>query len=728
MAKAKKAVEKNDDLDFLKSLQKDFKTTATIIEDDLSSFVPWKVPFKHYALQKITGGLLGGKIMSIDAESQCLAEGTLVATPTGPRPIQELKVGDLVIGYEPDGSTKPTRVKRVTNTGVKPVHQLWNNHLSLAESTLDHTWGCYYVRNGQSRFVEKTTEQLTNNSKEYRVVRRFIDYSFGDRNEPHAYAIGALTGDGCSRQGVSNIQISSKNSLIPNKVGHILGVPHVYKNNKQDHTYVLATGRGKGFTHETVNCNYYTEVIKGKYAYEKDIPSDWRSWNRESILSLLAGLIDTDGSVVFSKKRYLSIEYTTTSPHLAKSVFDLIYEVFQVTPSIHEDRRGGKNRKCYSVRVADNFNASRILKALDPHIVTKSKKHKTLYDSLSKSVRPDCIGLSLGGSRMTTTWDISVSNTTRLYVLHNNGLVTHNCGKSFLLYELLGSCIREGGWGYLVDTERAFEPAYGTAAGMDFSQKRFLVGESTVIEDLSGDIETFIKRIRDERLKDPSKPLVVGLDSTAGTRCREQYTNDEKGKDTGYGFMKRANAMYEMLDKIIPVLDEYAASLVVVGQLRKKTNCSPFENPYKTMFENIEYRATQMLRGYRRAVEKNEEDKAKKLGMNISWETYKNRFVKPKQTIALKYHYEKGLLPYSGLSELLIRDGLVTKAELKDPNDARKKIKGLKVGDEFFPISDGAKMLEAHPYLLEPVFVQVHEGDDSLGSDGEEEPSAEDIE
>ena len=51
-------------------------------------------------------------------------------------------------------------------------------------------------------------------------------------------------------------------------------------------------------------------------------------------------------------------------------------------------------------------------------------------------------------------------------------------------------------------------------------------------------IKTFIQGVR-EVIKDKSIPIVIGIDSTAGTRCLEQYENDEKGKSTGFGSAKR---------------------------------------------------------------------------------------------------------------------------------------------------------------------------------------------
>jgi hypothetical protein len=52
----------------------------------------------------------------IPAGRRCLAEGTLVATPTGPRPIESLRPADAVIGFDADRPV-PTTVTHAWDNG-----------------------------------------------------------------------------------------------------------------------------------------------------------------------------------------------------------------------------------------------------------------------------------------------------------------------------------------------------------------------------------------------------------------------------------------------------------------------------------------------------------------------------------------------------------------------------------------------------------------------------------
>lgn len=73
------------------------------------------------------------------AGNRCLVKGTLVATPAGPRAIEDLKVGDYV--YDRDGS--PTEVLEVHYNGIKPVVPLANRGKVYASSTPDHKFETY---------------------------------------------------------------------------------------------------------------------------------------------------------------------------------------------------------------------------------------------------------------------------------------------------------------------------------------------------------------------------------------------------------------------------------------------------------------------------------------------------------------------------------------------------------------------------------------------------------
>lgn len=76
------------------------------------------------------------------AGRRCLEKGTLVATPTGPKPIESLKIGDIVIGFDGD---KPelTTVENVFYNGIQAVTPLESSYKKYVAATDNHKlWAC----------------------------------------------------------------------------------------------------------------------------------------------------------------------------------------------------------------------------------------------------------------------------------------------------------------------------------------------------------------------------------------------------------------------------------------------------------------------------------------------------------------------------------------------------------------------------------------------------------
>ncbi len=85
----------------------------------------------------------------------------------------------------------------------------------------------------------------------------------------------------------------------------------------------------------------------------------------------------------------------------------------------------------YYVSSKTNLYNKRALKELDKHLVTPSKKWKPEYGDLpERQYKETRLGIKLGEPYKTYTYDIHIANDTNLYLLANEGLITHNSGKS----------------------------------------------------------------------------------------------------------------------------------------------------------------------------------------------------------------------------------------------------------------------------------------------------------
>lgn len=363
-------------------------------------------------------GRRGGKSVTGD---------TLVLTPKGPVPITELKVGDTVYGYNKDGSVSETKVVNTFQNGIKEVVELINHGRVLAASSFEHRWLCTNETN--TKFFEQTPAEFKTRHGKSRaqIVRRFIKIPCGSVHEPHAYAIGALLGDGCSRQPGNTITVSSEYAQVPNKIASTIGA-EVKRSHHTNFSWVLFKPEFYHSKTENLNCNHYDNWCRGKYAHEKTVDLDViKSWNRESCLNFMAGLLDTDGSV-YVHENCLNIHISMQAKPVIEAFKYLFLRLFQYDLKVLTDSRTKYvNGPCYVLKLKNNFFAKMALQELDPYLVNPERKWKPEYNTLlANNSNPEFVGVALGKRYKAETFDIEVDNETNLYVLANQGLVTHN--------------------------------------------------------------------------------------------------------------------------------------------------------------------------------------------------------------------------------------------------------------------------------------------------------------
>jgi hypothetical protein len=362
-----------------------------------------------------------------------LAEHTEVLTPQGPVAIKDIQIGDIVYGWNRDGSVSETKVVNKFDHGIKPVRDLISRGRVLASCTDEHRWlTCRTSRYGKgtrkqrkSDFLELKLKDFKDN-KDIAIHRKLIKIPCGEVSEPHAYAIAALLGDGCSRQGTSNtIDISSGDQNVPKKVASVLGAQTIKRNWEDNYTWHIRAG--DTYSRETLNCHYYAEWCKGKYAHEKICDLETiKTWDRESCLEFLAGLIDTDGSVHGTGR--LIVAFGCQSRSVVEAFAYLVYRLFQYKPAIHMDNRPKYfNGPIYQAKVNSTFFAKRILKEIDPYLASPNRKWKPEYEMIGNhNSHSDYTKPQAGEPYLCQTYDIEVGNETNLYVLAHEGLITHN--------------------------------------------------------------------------------------------------------------------------------------------------------------------------------------------------------------------------------------------------------------------------------------------------------------
>jgi hypothetical protein len=407
-----------DPLDEVKPIPKDHPLQETDFANEVALYKYFTGKSEYIMGSHSDVDLLLGR-----RSGKTLAENVEVLTPIGPVQIKDLKVGDLVYGYNSDGSTSLTPVLKLCDNGIKEVFEIISNGEILAASSEEHRWltSTYWSNKTNKPLALKTVKEFA--SKDQYIERRFIKIPCGSRTEPNAYVLGALLGDGCSKnsRGSRDIWISSQNDLIPSKIAATLNASELKRNHETNYNWIIRK--------DNIEFDLYKSWCKDRYAHEKIADLEIiKTWDRESCLAFMAGLIDTDGSVFLSSDtKNINLSFGMQAKSVVEAYQYLFYKLWQHKLIIHEDtHKDYKNGPVYYVNCKSNLYVKMALKELDPHLVTPSKKWKQEYADYPEQRSDTKLGVRVGASYKVQTYDISLGNETHLFVLANEGLITHN--------------------------------------------------------------------------------------------------------------------------------------------------------------------------------------------------------------------------------------------------------------------------------------------------------------
>lgn len=296
------------------------------------------------------GDSKGGKAQPLD---------TRIITPTGSTTMGEIKIGDLVIGR--DG--KQHTVTDIFPQGIKDIYKISFSDGTSTKCCKEHLWmvSTRTRRNkGRGYTVMELKEMLkkpirTTGGYNFNIpVCEAVEYSLNPKLKIPPYLLGALLGDGCmSGLPCGRLYFNNSENDVIQKVkdqlaemgGRLRANP--YTSNQFEITNVPTLKSA------------IVEYGINKRSEDKFIPQQYLMASIENRQELLAGLMDTDGTV----DRYSgSFKYSTTSSRLADGIQELCRSL------------GYRTRKTIKARAEKRFPEIIIAIGTDDHIFT-SKEH-----------------------------------------------------------------------------------------------------------------------------------------------------------------------------------------------------------------------------------------------------------------------------------------------------------------------------------------------------------------
>jgi len=318
---------------------------------------------------------------SIDPIGEGKAEhvDNMLYTPTGRKRIGDIQIGDQVIGSNGGAinviGVYPQGVKKMCNITFSDGHSikvcedhLWNvklnggtkGYITLSvKDLLDNTKTITYTGTGRNIKKEYTIstyyKDKQNRNKWSIPIVKPIGFDLGKVLPINSYLLGLLLGDGGLSQ--RSIRFSTIDTELINSIEHILEddlVIKKVKNSNCDYAIITKVGSKNSLTKRLRELG-----LKGKRSEDKFIPQEYMYAMGSSRLSLLQGLMDTDGS------------YSNHGAEFYSSSKRLAYQVVELVQSL-----GGIAKiRCKKTTHLDSYIVRVLLpEYLNPFILTRKRK------------------------------------------------------------------------------------------------------------------------------------------------------------------------------------------------------------------------------------------------------------------------------------------------------------------------------------------------------------------
>ncbi|MBA3246760.1 MAG: PhoH family protein [Pyrinomonadaceae bacterium] len=357
-----------------------------------------------------------------------------VLTPTGWRTIGSLKPGDFAIGS--DGN--PTEVIGVFPQGKKLICRVTMTDGASTLACSEHLWAVRTAsdkrRNRPLRVLQ--TQEMMSNLRcfhQYRYELPVLSAPVAWEFQPtplEPYSLGLLLGDGCMT-GKTSPTFCTADAELVSSLELALADMNLSFRRKSLIDYVITNPlAGKGGHFSQMPRNPLTQTLRklnlsGTYSSTKFIPEVYLYNSAEVRLSVLQGLLDTDGGPVVQQGRTCRIQYTTTSARLRDDVLFLVRSLGGVAYWRRRKAEGRKPGFANGREVGyrnDSFVMDiRLPKGLEPF---RLKRKATIYQEYGGG-RPMRFIKNIEPVGEMKTQCISVAALDSLYV-SDDFILTHN--------------------------------------------------------------------------------------------------------------------------------------------------------------------------------------------------------------------------------------------------------------------------------------------------------------
>lgn len=423
---------------------------------------------------------------------------SLVLTPNGWKRMGDMKIGDNVI--TPNGHT--SKVVGVYPQGEKDIYNVIFEDGRSAEACGEHLWKVYGIPEGKNRKrgwsiidTDKILDILKNTNYKLKIplVEKIDIYKDDFIVEP--YTMGILLGDGNIGENVVRFTTDDEEiyQMVESEVSNELIVSKITnnKNNRTDSYNITINNdvlpKTRYYKGDRIHpyLKEFDELnLTGVKSYDKFIPEKYKKSSFNSRLSIIQGLLDSDGGVTKTG----SVYFNSTSYKLVKDLQEIIWSIGGVA-KIKEKNTSYKykgvkkeGRKSYSLSI-------RYKNPKDLFKLERKKQRVPDNYQYSDLLKNNISNIEYVGRKEAQC--IMIDDSEHLYVT-NNYIVTHN------------TAIVEGIAQIIVNDEECPETLKGKRI-IELDMASIMAGAAN-----QGDLEKRVKRIIKELEDNPD--VIVFID------------------------------------------------------------------------------------------------------------------------------------------------------------------------------------------------------------------------
>jgi recombination protein RecA len=232
-------------------------------------------------------------------------------------------------------------------------------------------------------------------------------------------------------------------------------------------------------------------------------------------------------------------------------------------------------------------------------------------------------------------------------------------GKSFLAANLVKSAQDSGAYILIVDSENALDDDFMGKIGVD-TENNYTYAAVTTVPQVTKVVSSFLKGYKSEYGTDEKAPQVfILIDSLDMLMTETELDHYEKGNQKG-DQGQRNKQLKQMLRTFVQDVKNLNVTLVFTSQVYKNQDVMNGEGLW-IVSDAVKYSASQIILLSKLKLKDKDGGANETVGIRMKCEGYKTRFTKPFQSVVVEVPYDTGMDPYSGLLEVAIELGVVTK-------------------------------------------------------------------